>query len=285
MAARTFTDFALRLHDSDATKVWGGHSSNDTGTPVGDLQDALARVGVFDLKKDGAFGKDTRDALKRFQWNLRNAAFRMLGGALQARTPSNGIAVSGIADSATTAELKAWIAAGAQTTGMLVRADLSAFPQLRDNFQTIANPSIRNGDLIVDSGFLAGLQNLDKAAASAKVTLLVNQAFRIAGAPVGGAVVTPATRSQHLIGHAIDCNIQDGATIIASHTFAQRHETAAARAFVVAAKASGLRWGGDFATVDYVHFDDFVPPNGEEFDMRYFFNQRTISKQQPVPPP
>ena len=112
----------------------------------------------------------------------------------------------------------------------------------------------------------------------------VNQAFRVAGA-VGGAVVTPATKSQHLIGHAIDCNIQDGAVLVSSNTFAGHHETPAAKAFVRAAKAAGLRWGGDFTPVDYVHFDDLVPPDGDEFAMRYFFNQRTISKRQPVPPP
>jgi hypothetical protein len=31
------------------------------------------------------------------------------------------------------------------------------------------------------------------------------------------------------------------------------------------------------------HFDDFVNPDGEEYLMRYFFNQRTIFKKQPIP--
>jgi hypothetical protein len=285
MAAKTFTDFALRLHDNDATRTWGGHVSADTGTPVRDLQVALAAVGVFDLTPDGAFGKNTLDAVRRFQWNLLHTTFRIVGGALEARVASTDVSVTGIADSATAAALKAWTDAHATTTGTLVRADLAAFPQLRDSFQTIPNPTIRNGDLIVDTAFLAGVQSLDTAAAGAHVTLTVNQAFRVAGVPVGGAVVTPATKSQHLIGHAIDCNIQDGATLITSHTFQHHQETAAARAFVAAAKHAGLRWGGDFATVDFVHFDDFVPPNSIEFDMRYYFNQRTISKQQPVPSP
>ena len=38
MAAKTFTDFALRLHDNDATTTWGGHVSSDTGTPVHDCR-------------------------------------------------------------------------------------------------------------------------------------------------------------------------------------------------------------------------------------------------------
>jgi hypothetical protein len=285
MAAKTFTDFALRLHDDDATKTWGGHVSSDTGTPVQDLQTALAAVGVFDLTQDGAFGKNTQDAVKRFQWNLRNTKFRIVGGALQARTPSAGVSPTGVADSATTSELKAWTLAGATATGTLARVDLAAFPRLSDNFKTIDNPTVHNGDLVVDDAFLGSLQKLNDAAASANVILPVNQAFRVAGVPVGGAVVRPATKSQHLIGHAIDCNIQDGAILVSSNTFAGHHETLAAKAFVRAAKAAGLRWGGDFTPVDYVHFDDFVPPDGDEFAMRYFFNQRTISKRQPVPPP
>jgi hypothetical protein len=216
---------------------------------------------------------------------LSNTKFRIIGGALQARTPSTGVSLTGIADSATAAELKAWTAAAATTTGMLVRVDLAAFPRLTDSFKTIDNPTIRDGDLIVDDAFLGSLQKLNDAAVGATVMLPVNQAFRVAGVPVGGAVVTPATKSQHLIGHAIDCNILDGAVLVSSHTFASHHETPAAKAFVHAAKVAGLRWGGNFTPVDYVHFDDFVPPNGDEFAMRYFFNQRTISKRQPVPPP
>ena len=104
-------------------------SPSDTGTPVHDLQAALAAVGVFDLTQDGAFGKDTQDAVRRFQWNFGNTKFRIVGSALQARTPA-AASLTGIADSGTAAELKAWILAGATTTGMLVRVDLAAFPRL-----------------------------------------------------------------------------------------------------------------------------------------------------------
>ena len=284
MATKTFTDFELRRGDNDKLKKWGGTISSDDGTPVRDLQTALAAVGVYDVTADGDFGGQTHDAVRRFQWNLRTVKFRIVGGALQSRTPSATVPFNGIAGSETVQELKAWIDAGAQTTGNLVRVDLASFPHLQDNFQTIPNPSVHDGDLVVDAGFLSGLKKLEDAAALAKVTIKINQAFRVAGAPVGGAVVTPASKSQHLIGHAIDCNVQDGSTLVTSHVFAADTQPAATQAFVKAAKAAGLRWGGDFTERDFVHFDDFVNPEGPEFEMRYFFNQRTISKKQPIAP-
>lgn len=283
MATKTFTDFALRRGDNDKLKKWGGQTSTDDGTPVRDLQAALAALGIYDLTQDGDFGGGTFDAVKRFQWNLRTVKFRIVNGALQPRTPNAAVPFSGIAETQTGQELKDWIAAAAQATGNLVRVDLASFPQLKDSFKTIDNPSVHDGDLVVDAGFLGSLKKLDTAAAGASVTVRVNQAFRIAGEPVSGAVVKPASKSQHLIGHAIDCNIQDGATLVNSDMFAAHKETAGAKNFVKAAKAAGLRWGGDFTERDYVHFDDFVDPDGDEFAMRYFFNQRTVSKKQPIP--
>src|ERR1700752_2480789 len=283
MATKTFTDFSLRRGDADNAKRWGGKILTDTGTPVRDLQTALAAVGVYDVAIDGDFGGQTHSAVQRFQWNLRTVKFRIVKDALHARTPPTGAAIpfNGIADTATAQELKTWVVDQAVTTGNLPRANLASFPKLEDKFKTIDNPSVKNGELVIDADFVSGLQKLDDAAAGANVTILVNQAFRVAGAPVGGAVVKPATKSQHLIGHAIDCNIQDGATLVTSAIFAANKQPANTRAFVNAAKAAGLRWGGDFTERDYVHFDDFVDPNGPEFEMRYFFNQRTISKRQP----
>jgi peptidoglycan hydrolase-like protein with peptidoglycan-binding domain len=280
---KTFTDFALRRGDNDKLKRWGGTISTETGTPVQDLQTMLKAVGVYDVAVDGDFGGQTETAVKRFQWNVRTVKSRLVHGALEARAPSTTIKVNGIGDAATATELSAWGAAGAETTGNLSRANAASFAQFQNEAKKIDNPTIGNDDLIVDAGFLAHLAALNAAAAGAHVKLLINQAFRIAGAPVGGAVVTPATKSQHLIGRAIDCNILDGAKLINSDAFKHGTQTAAAKAFVNAAKAAGLRWGGDFGTPDFVHFDDFVNPDGEEYLMRYFFNQRTIFKKQPIP--
>jgi hypothetical protein len=280
---KTFTDFALRRGDNDKRKRWGGVISTEDGTPVKDLQTVLAAIGVYDVTVDGDFGGQTETAVRRFQWNARTVKFRLIAGALQARTQSTAIKVNGIGDAATATELAEWKSSGAQTTGTLVRADAATFLHFENHARRIDNPTIGTNDIVVDAGFLDHLAALDDAAAGARVKLFINQAFRIAGAPVGGAVVKPASKSQHLIGHAIDCNILDGTTLITSDTFKDGEQTAAARAFVKAAKTAGLRWGGDFDTPDFVHFDDFVDPDGEEYLMRFFFNQRTISKVQPIP--
>ena len=88
----------------------------------------------------------------------------------------------------------------------LVRANVASFARFIKEARTIDNPTIGNDDLIVDAGFLKGLADLNRAATGANVKLFINQAFRVEGVSVGGAVVPPATKSQHLIGHAIDCN-------------------------------------------------------------------------------
>lgn len=282
MATKTFTDFALRRGDNDLQKRWGGAISTATGTPVQDLQSAIKAVGI-DVGADGDFGAGTVKGVRQFQWNVTNVKVRMVNNALQTRALSPAIQVNGIADAATAAELNAWVSVHARVTGNLVRADASAFSQFVASFQTIANPSIASGELVIDASFARNLAALNQAARDANVKLFINQAFRVQGVPVSGAVVPPATKSQHLIGHAIDCNIQDGSTRVNSANFANGSATAGAKRFVQNAKNAGLRWGGDFGTPDFVHFDDNIAASSEGYDMRFLFNQRMIAKQQPLP--
>lgn len=51
---------------------------------------------------------------------------------------------------------------------------------------------------------------------------------------------------------------------------------------LTAVQGRGLRWGGDFSPADPVHFDDYVDPNGEDFDMNYYFAQRAYQQQHPM---
>jgi hypothetical protein len=247
------------------------------------LQTALKAVGVMDEKQDGDYGGNTEAAVRRFQWNVRNLKFWLINGVLQSNPPNLMIPVTGATDALTAQELKKWVMAGAVTTGNLVRATVDSYSQFLDDFKTIQNPTVGDDDMVVDADFTGSLGLLNTAAKDAKVKLYITQAFRVAGVPVSGAVVTPATKSQHLIGHAIDCNILDGQTRVNSSAFADGTETDAADKFVKASKDAGLRWGGDFHPVDYVHFDDYVEPHSDAYLMRYFFNQRTIAKQQPIP--
>ena len=75
------------------------------------------------------------------------------------------------------------------------------------------------------------------------------------------------------VSDAVDLNIVDGTAINSSAMFNNGTETDNADAFVTAVKKKGIRWGGDFNDTDPVHFDDFVKPSGEDYDMIFFFAQ------------
>jgi hypothetical protein len=95
-------------------------------------------------------------------------------------------------------------------------------------------------------------------------------------------VVKPASKSQHLIGNAIDFNINDSGDVILSSEMAWNKLSQAAKDFITAVKAAGLRWGGDFTDRDPIHFDAYLDPGGDDFAILYFLNQRTIQKKQPI---
>jgi len=95
-------------------------------------------------------------------------------------------------------------------------------------------------------------------------------------------VVPPAKKSQHLIGHAIDCNIVDGDSWNNSQIFANGKETENAKKFIAAMKKEGLRWGGDFTNSDTPHFDKQII-SVIDYKYKYFFNQRMISENQKIP--
>jgi len=112
--------------------------------------------------------------------------------------------------------------------------------------------------------------------------LRINQAFRRADVPPSGTVVAPARKSRHLVGHAVDLNIVDGATINTASMFLTKKATAAALAFIQAVRIQGYRWGGDFSNVDPVHFDDALDPESEDYTMTRFFAQLCFHSQHPM---
>jgi hypothetical protein len=136
--------------------------------------------------------------------------------------------------------------------------------------------------MVVHMDYVAGLESINTAADDAGVTFQVNQTFREAGKPVSGAVVKPASKSQHLIGNAVDFNINDSGDVILSSEMAWSKLSQPAKDFITAVKAAGLRWGGDFADRDPIHFDAYLDPGSDDFTILYFLNQRTIQKKQPI---
>jgi len=116
------------------------------------------------------------------------------------------------------------------------------------------------GRLIADLDFHAHLEFLDRMAGQFGLTVLVTSSFRAKGAAVAGAIVPPAQRSNHLVGHAIDMNLKLGSERFDSQRLTRqnlRNLPSGVQSFLGAIRAhSVLRWGGDFVKADPVHIDD-----------------------------
>ncbi|MGB9500248.1 MAG: M15 family metallopeptidase [Dissulfuribacterales bacterium] len=73
-------------------------------------------------------------------------------------------------------------------------------------------------------------------------------------------MVTPAVRSNHLAGHAIDFNFVDGFTVYESKDLMKdkRHELPEniVRFLDDIRQDPAIRWGGDFEIQDPIHIDD-----------------------------
>lgn len=110
--------------------------------------------------------------------------------------------------------------------------------------------------VVADADFLPALCQIEKLAAGHGLGLVVTHAARLQQQALTGAVVRPATRSNHLVGHAIDCNVRYRGRLYRSIELGDVASLpAAVRAFLDAVRTHApLRWGGDFG--DPVHFDD-----------------------------
>lgn len=108
------------------------------------------------------------------------------------------------------------------------------------------------GECNVDEDFVPSLEKMNEVAKERAVTVIVISSFRV-DANVKGAIVTPATHSNHMIGHAIDCNLQHNGMYYNSTKMGS--DTGDIHNFIQACKQIGLRWGGDFGKPDSVHFD------------------------------
>jgi uncharacterized protein DUF4157/D-alanyl-D-alanine carboxypeptidase-like protein len=114
-----------------------------------------------------------------------------------------------------------------------------------------------------DVEFVDSLDAINAHAAANDVDVHVTSSFRTSTV-VPGAIVTPATMSNHLAGHAIDMNVKygPGKSSWCNSTCLGGALPAGVREFIAAVQAdAGLRWGGDFTTKDPVHIDDGLNVN------------------------
>jgi hypothetical protein len=122
------------------------------------------------------------------------------------------------------------------------------------------NDRFTGNELRADADFFPSLDRLNRFAADCDVEIFVTSSTREPGRTVAGAIVPPATRSNHLVGHAIDMNVRFDGRLFDSQALKRDNLPnlpAAVREFIEMVRAHAtLRWGGDFNPEDPVHFDD-----------------------------
>lgn len=115
-------------------------------------------------------------------------------------------------------------------------------------------------ELRADRDFFPGLDRLNGYASDCGVEIFVTSSTREPGRTVQGAIVTPASRSNHFVGHAIDMNLKSKSGFFNSKTLKKDNLSKLPREirdFIALVRNDPeLRWGGDFSKEDPVHIDD-----------------------------
>lgn len=118
------------------------------------------------------------------------------------------------------------------------------------------HPQFTGKTIFCHKDFAPYLDKMGEHAKGLGLVIIITDCFNPADV-VKGAIVPRAGRSNHKIGFAIDCNIQNGKVIWNSEALENPDTTI--RSFIQLCKADGMRWGGEFKNIDTVHFD--VPIN------------------------
>ena len=112
----------------------------------------------------------------------------------------------------------------------------------------------------VDKDFVPALKRVCEYAAKFKVKVWTTSSTRSLDNQLRGAIVPPASKSCHHIGHAIDMNIYFEGKLYNSKKLRRSNLDNLPKAighFINAIREDvSLRWGGDFQQEDPVHIDD-----------------------------
>jgi hypothetical protein len=110
------------------------------------------------------------------------------------------------------------------------------------------------------SDFHRSLRWIEQFAEDCDVHVVVTHSFRRREVDLSDAIVAPAKRSNHLVGHAIDMNLIVNGQWLNSKKLARANHPnlpLQARCFIgMLRDHATLRWGGDFVHQDPVHIDD-----------------------------
>lgn len=129
-----------------------------------------------------------------------------------------------------------------------------------------------------DVEFVSALEKINGYAEKADVYIHVTSSFRTT-TNVRGAIVKPATFSNHLAGHGIDMNLRYGngkwanSKVLAKYPNVPEPVKKFLKSIIDDPK---LRWGGKFNTKDPVHIDDHLNKDRATWKKRYEAMQKAV---------
>ncbi len=127
---------------------------------------------------------------------------------------------------------------------------------METKLETFKSPRFTGKPVLADVEFLDSLDKIDQFAESNGLEIFITSSARRQGVPVGDAIIPPASKSNHLVGHAIDINIRLGGKLFNSDRLGSFGTLPTEiQQFIKSIKNDPImRWGGDFN--DPVHIDD-----------------------------
>ena len=134
---------------------------------------------------------------------------------------------------------------------------------------TYSNTNIKgfNGHIIqVHPDFVPYMDKINSSAARLGIMVHVTNSFRKPTDVLTGTVVTPAKMSNHLVGMAIDWNLEINKVWYnkIKIELAYKSRIGAVYSFIQECKSFELRYGGDFNTSDPIHFDNGLNVNNPD---------------------
>lgn len=118
----------------------------------------------------------------------------------------------------------------------------------------------RGIQILVHQEFYSLVLKMESYAVKHNLYIIITQSYRSPNKKVKDAIVTPAVRSNHLAGHAIDFNLVSRGKLFESKDMIREnrhHLPPNINDFLKAIQLDkNMRWGGDFKTQDPIHIDD-----------------------------
>lgn len=126
--------------------------------------------------------------------------------------------------------------------------------------EAFKSPRFIGKPLLADIEFFDSLEKIDQFATDNNIKVFITSSTRLQGSVVSGAIVRPASRSNHLVGHGIDMNVMLGERLFNSDALNKsnlKNLPKGIQDFIQSIRNDPiLRWGGDFNPADSVHIDD-----------------------------